>query len=141
MMLFYFTGRFYDPAYRLAGLRYSYTREMNTERPPYVVLGVLVAIQLVVQVASAMKDGVSGALASPKDEAIVVEYEEEEEEASSGQMCVLCMEERKDDTATTCGHIFCWQCIWDWTLEKPECPLCRTPVKTNKLIRLRHYAA
>jgi len=139
MAVFYFTGRFYDPSYRLSGMRYSYTRQLNDARPPYAVLGVLVTIQLLGQVVSGLHGALSGALKSPEDSALVVGNPGEEEEAMSGHKCVLCMEDRIDDTATACGHIFCWHCIYDWCIEKSECPLCRAAVNTTKLIRLRHY--
>ena len=140
MAVFYLTGRFYHPAYRLTGIGYSYTREMQSDRPPYAVLGVLVTIQLVGQALSSLYGGLVDVLRSGKDTALVVAPEEEEEEPLSGQKCVLCMEDRVNDTATECGHIFCWHCIFDWCVEKAECPLCRASVDTTKLIRLRHYA-
>ncbi|MCJ1257069.1 peroxisome biogenesis factor 10 [Lignoscripta atroalba] len=51
--------------------------------------------------------------------------------------CTLCLEELKDPSVTTCGHVFCWICIVDWIREKPECPLCRQGIMTQHVLPLR----
>jgi len=51
--------------------------------------------------------------------------------------CTLCLEEMKDPSVTTCGHVFCWTCIGDWSREKPECPLCRQTSLVQHILPLR----
>lgn len=51
--------------------------------------------------------------------------------------CTLCLEEMKDPSVTTCGHVFCWVCIGDWAREKPECPLCRQSCLVQHVLPLR----
>ncbi|KAF2015854.1 hypothetical protein BU24DRAFT_422159 [Aaosphaeria arxii CBS 175.79] len=51
--------------------------------------------------------------------------------------CTLCLEEMKDPSVTTCGHVFCWTCISDWAREKPECPLCRQSCLAQHVLPLR----
>lgn len=51
--------------------------------------------------------------------------------------CTLCLEEMKDPSVTTCGHVFCWGCIADWVREKPECPLCRQACAVQHVLPLR----
>ena len=51
--------------------------------------------------------------------------------------CTLCLEEMRDPSVTTCGHVFCWTCIVEWIREKPECPLCRQSVMAQHVLTLR----
>ncbi len=51
--------------------------------------------------------------------------------------CTLCLEPFKDPSVTTCGHVFCWECVQDWVREKAECPLCRQGVMGSKVLPLR----
>ncbi len=51
--------------------------------------------------------------------------------------CTLCLEELKDPSAASCGHMFCWACIGDWLREKAECPLCRREVAMQHVLPLR----
>jgi len=58
-------------------------------------------------------------------------------EGRQQRKCTLCLEELKDPSATTCGHVFCWSCIADWIREKPECPLCRQGTLSQHVLPLR----
>lgn len=57
--------------------------------------------------------------------------------ADRNRKCTLCLEEMKDPSVTTCGHVFCWTCIGDWCREKPECPLCRQQSLVQHILPLR----
>lgn len=58
-------------------------------------------------------------------------------ESDQQRKCTLCLEPFKDPSVTTCGHVFCWECIQDWVREKAECPLCRGEVRLSKVLALR----
>ncbi|KAI9695139.1 MAG: peroxisome biogenesis factor 10 [Bogoriella megaspora] len=58
-------------------------------------------------------------------------------EGRQQRKCTLCLEEMKDPSVTTCGHVFCWICITDWCREKPECPLCRQISLVQHILPLR----
>lgn len=60
-------------------------------------------------------------------------------EKEQQRKCTLCLEAYKDPSVTTCGHVFCWECVTDWVREKPECPLCRQSISAQKVLPLRGY--
>lgn len=51
--------------------------------------------------------------------------------------CTLCLEAMKDPAATTCGHVFCWQCVNEWLREQPMCPLCRQSALVQHVLPLQ----
>lgn len=53
--------------------------------------------------------------------------------------CVLCGETRKNSSSTPCGHVFCWECIYDSLKYQQNCPICREPVPSSRIIFLQNY--
>lgn len=50
--------------------------------------------------------------------------------------CKICFEERKESSATLCGHVFCWKCILKFSQMKGECPVCRAKVHPKDIVRV-----
>ncbi|SCU70631.1 peroxisome assembly protein, putative [Trypanosoma equiperdum] len=67
-----------------------------------------------------------------------------DEHASVSGKCMLCLGNRKQPTATLCGHIFCWRCLSEWIKSNTQgaiCPFCRRRITVNSLVPLYFYVA
>eukprot|EP01113_Clastostelium_recurvatum_P040459 TRINITY_DN6292_c0_g2_i1.p1 TRINITY_DN6292_c0_g2~~TRINITY_DN6292_c0_g2_i1.p1 ORF type:complete len:219 (-),score=48.36 TRINITY_DN6292_c0_g2_i1:106-762(-) len=65
--------------------------------------------------------------------------EGESGEESSMFDCNICLEESAQPVITMCGHLYCWPCVYRWMHMRntqPACPVCKTPITTDKLIPL-----
>ena len=50
--------------------------------------------------------------------------------------CIICMEPPRDSVVTSCGHLFCWSCLYKWKREyqvKP-CPMCKIMLRYDNII-------
>ncbi|CAN1120820.1 Peroxisome biogenesis factor 10 [Linum perenne] len=163
LMFFYFEGLYYHISKRAAGIRYVFIGKPSNQRPRYQILGVFLLIQLCVIAAEGLRRSNLSSISSTlhqtslgsrqnADQGLPILNEEgnlisissidvpsTSEVTSSGvSKCTLCLSDRQNPTATACGHVFCWNCIMEWCNEKPECPLCRTPITHSSLVCLYH---
>lgn len=56
--------------------------------------------------------------------------------------CGVCLNicENPAVASTRCGHLFCWECILNWTVNvRPECPLCRKQCRPQDVMALYNW--
>ncbi|CAG8464994.1 8755_t:CDS:2 [Paraglomus brasilianum] len=45
-----------------------------------------------------------------------------------GLTCVICVEYMSNPCTISCGHTFCYECLYDWLKIRRECPTCRKKI-------------
>ncbi|XP_060085832.1 peroxisome biogenesis factor 10-like isoform X1 [Ylistrum balloti] len=145
---FYLRGLFYHIAKRAAGvqyLKYDIRRQApdQTLQNSFRILGWLSIAQLCgslgVKVYQFYMDQRKTKKAFSQSDGLVAEESLEDALMDPRRKCSLCLEERKSTTATPCGHLFCWHCIHEWCLNKPQCPLCREKLQPQLLVFLQNF--
>lgn len=74
-----------------------------------------------------------------KDKEQQQQQREQQQNDESLYECNICLDTAKDAVVSMCGHLFCWPCLHQWLLTRPNrklCPVCKAAVDKDKVIPL-----
>ncbi|PVV04024.1 hypothetical protein BB560_001487 [Smittium megazygosporum] len=166
--IFYLFGSFYEISKRIFGIRYMKLRELmqGELQSGYEVLGVLMMVQFAVAGARGLKSAFDAAkkfTQSSKNtddnstflptgiQSTASGDSRIEEKTTTDEMefcelvckseisCDLCLSPITNPTATPCGHVFCWKCIYEWLFTNTSCPFCRQSIKQSHILPIYGY--
>ncbi|KAI3919536.1 hypothetical protein MKX01_018359 [Papaver californicum] len=93
------------------------------------------------RVVSDMLNEASGGVQKTSEENVDVEGLEEKgtEDQNNGAVsfdCNVCLDVAKEPVVTSCGHLFCWPCLYQWLhlhSDHKECPVCKGEVMESNI--------
>ena len=159
LALFYVNGLFYHLSKRLTGIHYvmiQYGLAKGQQLKTYRILGLLILLQLAIKLYTWITEHIKkkwraskrtnqhpdrrgSCVKKPGLRVILESSVVPESESQSKFKCPLCLDLCRFQTATPCGHIFCWSCIAEWSSDKAECPICRTTSRPQQLVCLQYF--
>mmetsp|Transcript_4752 Transcript_4752/g.30079 ORF Transcript_4752/g.30079 Transcript_4752/m.30079 type:complete len:153 (+) Transcript_4752:134-592(+) len=54
----------------------------------------------------------------------------------NSRKCTVCLGEMEKMSSTTCGHVFCWDCIRRAVASQQKCPTCRKKLTAKQIHRI-----
>ncbi|KAB0802778.1 hypothetical protein PPYR_04964 [Photinus pyralis] len=128
--LFYIYGKYYNLSNRIWGIKYILLRQWLQDDSSTLSFNILGKVSLAYLVYALIRG-----MYLSKDE---VEETAISNYSSSSTLCSLCTEPRKDTCATSCGHLFCWKCIYESLNYQQFCPICREIIHPSRIIFLQN---
>eukprot|EP00090_Calanus_glacialis_P046307 TRINITY_DN9037_c0_g1_i1.p1 TRINITY_DN9037_c0_g1~~TRINITY_DN9037_c0_g1_i1.p1 ORF type:complete len:298 (-),score=42.45 TRINITY_DN9037_c0_g1_i1:98-991(-) len=143
--IFYFHGSFYHLAKRLTGISYvkyiGADSKQDTTRGGFRVLGLVATVHLALNILYTFYKNRNIHNQETKENNNSTE-DTSDTYIPPKDRCSLCLDKlgsRGITTTTPCGHLYCWTCILESLQRNPECPLCRQPVESNRVVPCRNY--
>ncbi len=53
--------------------------------------------------------------------------------------CNICYDICREPVVTTCGHLFCWPCIYQWIFSNRThvvCPVCKNGISEHRIVSI-----
>ena len=146
LVLFYFLGSHYQVSKRLTGIQYTAIRSWmagSGSETIYRILGFVTLSQLLITIilkywSRKSAEDETQRFLTTSSTAIVHDEDQQPVVVEAKHKCSLCLDRRRNSTATPCGHLFCWDCILDWMENKNECPICRAKFTPSRLVYLQN---
>ncbi|CAG9858935.1 unnamed protein product [Phyllotreta striolata] len=129
--LFYINGKYYNISNRITGIQYVLLREWlqdDTFTGSFKLLGNLSLFYVLLNIVFK--------LISPNNKYEVVD---DTKLNVSSKGCVLCSDNIKSPCCTPCGHVFCWNCIFESLRYQKSCPICREEINRSRIIFLQNF--
>lgn len=144
---FFINGNFYNFIQRIFNIRYNLKSDNKTQNDlinsdGFKILGYIISFKLICQFIIFIKHNTSIINKIRKDYKNNLPITESQRNLNlhlekkkalnlkpttlNRKQCLLCMETRKNTSATLCGHLFCWECITNYLQSTPACPFCRS---------------
>lgn len=137
---FYVFGAYRHISERCAGVRVLSLSDRPYRQFSYRALGVLLALQVMGELGAGLlkrRRRAAEVIAAGSD--VAMASAPRKVDMGRAPLCQVCMCPCEHTTSTTCGHLFCWECIASWCAMKASCPLCRATVLPQQLLPLSHY--
>jgi len=151
LALFFVWGKYYEMAKRMTKIIYKYEAGQEGQhgisylRPGRIIMFTIIiqlsifAFKLIKTIKSAYtmskriksqkskkREEMKLKLSNPQEDSGIIEENTEETGNGAGSsernQCILCYGARVNTTVTSCGHLFCWDCIHTSLKVKAECP-------------------
>lgn len=145
--LFYINGGKYHISKRVTGINYVLIRHwLNADYSVngYKALGIFTLMQILLAIGTNVQKFVrrwhdtATVQSTKKSNQTAAAVRQSSTISGSGFRCALCLEERHHTSVTTCGHLYCWDCIMDWLDKKEDCPVCREKLTKATVVFLKN---